>query len=341
MTRPSPFALLGLSLPSLCLGLFVCLWPAGPGKAQAQTQTQRPQPTQPLDTQEYAAAIKTGVDEFQRGNYPEARVAFEKAHAISPNARTLRGIGMAAFEARDYVEAILFLRQALDNQVRALSGTMRSDTESTYGQALDYVWRGTLRLSPATAAVSVDGHEPQFSGPEPLLLLNPGTHELVVHADGYESKTLRVRAKAGRTGVIELDLVPLSKPRQEPLLTRQPGAAKAERFPYLYVLAGAGGSLLLGAAITGVISQNAKGDLEDSCATGTCDEDTRSRGKTFQTATNVLLGLGSAALIGGVVWYFVERAGQDATPPAASAALRNTQLMCVPGECLATVALRF
>ena len=59
------------------------------------------QPSARASTTEYEAMITDGLAEFQAQRYAEARALFERAHALSPNARTLRGIGMVAFEMRD------------------------------------------------------------------------------------------------------------------------------------------------------------------------------------------------------------------------------------------------
>ncbi|HEX6239538.1 MAG TPA: hypothetical protein VFZ61_01540, partial [Polyangiales bacterium] len=46
----------------------------------------------------YADAIEQALSELEAANYPEAREEFQRAHAIYPNARTLRGLGMVEFE---------------------------------------------------------------------------------------------------------------------------------------------------------------------------------------------------------------------------------------------------
>ena len=43
---------------------------------------------------QYKQLIQQALGEFRRQNWPEARVLFRRAHALSPNARTLRGMGV-------------------------------------------------------------------------------------------------------------------------------------------------------------------------------------------------------------------------------------------------------
>jgi Flp pilus assembly protein TadD len=69
------------------------------------------------DSPAYREAIEHGLAEYRAGNFAEARALFLRAHAISPNARTLRGLGIVEYELRNYAEAIVRLRQALASTV--------------------------------------------------------------------------------------------------------------------------------------------------------------------------------------------------------------------------------
>src|SRR5262245_443922 len=78
----------------------------------------------------YQAQVDLGRSEAAAGRWEEARVAFRKAHALYPNARTLRGIGMVAFEIRDYVDAARQLELALAEPRRALDETQRREVSA-------------------------------------------------------------------------------------------------------------------------------------------------------------------------------------------------------------------
>src|SRR4051812_11159906 len=83
-----------LSLSSAVL--VVALGAASPRVAVAQD----------ADTPQYRGLLNEAVSEYDARRYEEARALFRRAHELSPNARTLRGIGMASFELREYVEAL-------------------------------------------------------------------------------------------------------------------------------------------------------------------------------------------------------------------------------------------
>ncbi len=68
------------------------------------------------DPEGYRAAIDAAVQEYELNHFEESREQFARAHALNPNARTLRGLGVADFELRRWTNGAL----------RASDGTERS-----------------------------------------------------------------------------------------------------------------------------------------------------------------------------------------------------------------------
>src|SRR5438270_7301880 len=83
----------------------------------------------PAETSQYRAMLNEAVSEYDARRYEEARALFRRAHELSPNARTLRGIGMASFELREYVEALRALEGSLVEQRRPLTAPQRQQVE--------------------------------------------------------------------------------------------------------------------------------------------------------------------------------------------------------------------
>jgi hypothetical protein len=158
------------------------------------------------DDAEYRDLIQRALVEYQGGRWEESRSLFERAHALSPNARTLRGIALASFEMRDYVRCVTALRGALDSNARKLDATQRKQAQKLLTQAEGYIAHRTVALTPATARVTVDGEDAQFS--EGKLLLNPGKHELMAEAPGYQPQRLSIIAHSGSQGALEMQLAP-------------------------------------------------------------------------------------------------------------------------------------
>jgi tetratricopeptide (TPR) repeat protein len=140
---------------SIALALLV--FTLAPDSARADQKPGRAQPPANAleDEPAYQRAVEQGLHEYQLGNFSEAKAFFARAHELSPNARTLRGLGMSAYELRDYVEAIAYFEQALDATERPLTPPMREEVVRLLGQARSFITRLTLSLRPSTTEVRV------------------------------------------------------------------------------------------------------------------------------------------------------------------------------------------
>ncbi|HEX5661143.1 MAG TPA: hypothetical protein VFX59_28325 [Polyangiales bacterium] len=156
----------------------------------------------------YRSTVREALSEYHAKNWPEARALFEEAHRLYPNARTLRGLGMTAFELRSYRESVSFLTSALDSQVKPLDGKLRVETEQLLTRAERFVGKLTIQVTPADANVTVDGN-PAVIGKEPIVL-DVGEHNFEFHAEGYlaESRSLYVKGRESETWTVVLNKVP-------------------------------------------------------------------------------------------------------------------------------------
>ena len=156
----------------------------------------------------YEAAIDIAFQEYKLGNYAEARSRFLDAHRIYPNARTLRALGIVAYELRNYVSSILYLEQALSSSERPLTPRLRAETEQLLKKAQGYVARYTVSLRPRDAAILIDGSEaePDEDG---ALVLEVGDHVLEAVAPGHRSLKRVLRVVGGADESISMMLVPL------------------------------------------------------------------------------------------------------------------------------------
>jgi tetratricopeptide (TPR) repeat protein len=145
----------------------------------------------------YRAAIDAAVAEFDASNFQEARALFSQAHALFPNARTLRGLGMLEFELRNYGASIGYLQRALSAQERPLEGELRTQTELLLARAQSFVATMHLDVRPGHGAnVLVDG-VPVTLGPSGVLLLEVGDHLVEVRTDGFMPEKRRLSLHGG------------------------------------------------------------------------------------------------------------------------------------------------
>lgn len=115
------------------------------------------------------------------------------------------------------------------------------------------------------------------------------------------------RAQAVVAGPPTLQAAPRVAPTQP---TEAPAGGGAGAGPW--VLAGVGAAAFVGAGVLWALHDGAMSERDGACDAGGCDPssvdaDARMRGLT--TATNVAIGVGSAAVAGGVVWWLASRRG--------------------------------
>lgn len=248
---------------------------------------------------EYRRIILEAVGEFEDGNWAEARALFMRAHELSPNARTLRGIGMCAFEMRDYEDAIRLLQESLDSDVRPLTPRLRQETEDLLHRARSFIGRFVVRLEPPEAQLLIDDAPPE-PNEEGQIVLPLGEHTFEASLEGYQTELRRVTVRGGESLEVALTLSPVPETTAELTL------------PDLTI------ALLIAAGGTFVVDVFAIGWLIDrEVELGTCREppmgftcgnqgtlvDQRDAALgTFVATTIVMLGLAGA----GLLWWLLQ-----------------------------------
>jgi hypothetical protein len=290
---------------------------------------------------EYRSVVEEALAEFNRGNWEEAAALFERAHRLNPSARTLRGMGLTAYEARRYVDAIRYLSDALTETRRPLTPQQREEVSSTLDRAKRFVAHLRLKVGPSDARVTINGRvaEPDSKGD---VTTDPGLLDVEISADGYETTLRRVRLTAG--GQEELT-VQLSKVRTEaPVVqTPQPQAATTAAVPSQPVDEGGnaigtlkwvvGGVAIAGLATGGIllaVQKSKAGEYEKNCgemnANSDYCNDLRSQvtvGGPLWTAPIVAFSVGGGLAAIAAVLFLV-----DATDDASSGSASNG---CGPG----------
>jgi hypothetical protein len=170
-----------------CSTLLAALWFAVSSPTSAQSAS---------DSRDYNMLVREALAEFDDGNFPESRALFLRAHELQPSARTLRGLGVAAFALREYEDATRKLEEALASTVKPLDGQLRQETQNLLERAYGFVGRYELGLSPLHALILVDGAETDLHHGD-RLLLSIGRHTLEARAPGYESDRRTVDVAGG------------------------------------------------------------------------------------------------------------------------------------------------
>src|ERR1017187_429673 len=207
-----------LSKRGLWTRLALLLVLAGPvGVAAAEEST-----TSDADARS-RSTLKDALAEYDAGHFEEARVLFRRAHEINPNARTLRGIGMASFELRDYVAAVRTLSAALVETRKPLNAEQRTHAQGLLERSRMYVDIYTLKISPADARLLIDGRTPDTE-PDGTVLLGFGSHNLEASKPGFVLRTLAVNVRGGERKELAMTLERKSVGRPG-----EPGAPEADQ----------------------------------------------------------------------------------------------------------------
>lgn len=143
----------------------------------------------------YEAALDRALEAHGAGNFAEAEAAMREAHALSPNARTLRRLGVILYAEKRYLEAIAPLEAALASAEKALSAELRAGVEELLSRIWQRVGRLTLRVEPASREVRIDGAAPLLHGTD--IVLAAGEHQVEVTAPEREPYVLTLRTQAG------------------------------------------------------------------------------------------------------------------------------------------------
>ncbi|MBN1655768.1 MAG: PEGA domain-containing protein [Deltaproteobacteria bacterium] len=315
--------------------LVVILILGHPGGVSAQNSTRS----------EYLILVKQAINESKAERWQEARALFLQAHEISPNAQTLRGIGLASFKQSDYVSTIQYLQQALEDERKPLNKKQLMEVEDILSKAHASVGRVKVVLTPAVARLSVDGVAKEIQ--EGALLVNPGRYELTAESEGYQTRQVTITVSGGDTVDAELTLDPIvedTKDNIELPIQASPDPLpeeEQESSPSLvpYVVMAAGGALLIGSGVTGMLSYLAERELNEACDSKyRCDkkyESTIERGKVLQVVSFVLLGTGVATAVTGVVLWLTTDSERES--PTAS----RVSLHCDTHGCLGSVTSKF
>lgn len=159
---------------------------------------------------EYGRVIDEALAEFASRNYVEAHALFLRAHAIEPNARTLRGLGVVSFELRRYAACVTYLDAALVAEVRPLDGTLRSSAERLRERARSFVGELWLTLAPAEATIQVDGFPVERPPAGAPLWLDLGDHTLRFEAEGYAAQQRGLTVRGSEANRWDVSLRPRS-----------------------------------------------------------------------------------------------------------------------------------
>lgn len=299
--------------------LVVCMLFASGGVARAQAS---PAAASAAEGEEKARAhFRLGRAYYENGDFTQAAAEFEAAYKISQRAQLLYNIYLAYRDANDTRHSAEALRQYLQ---------LEKEVEN----------RGQLeaRLAALDRSLAEDEAKPApmaaTAAPSPTSAAQNGT--------ASPDNPPPIAASA--------DIAPSQSMAQTVAIPADSRPAPDHTLPI--VLMAAGGALVVGSVVTGVLTLKKRGDLatvETQCKKlGTCNmlspervaelDAKRSSGQTLAVVTDILLFGGLAVAATGAALFLFSPGRADERPEGQRASL---SVACMPGACAGRLDLAF
>jgi hypothetical protein len=153
---------------------------------------------------DYDRLLDGAVEAFEARDFTRARTLFEQAYALRPNARVLRGLGIADLQLKRYSTAKRELEAALVDSAQPLTSVQRDGVVQLLAWMHTSLGTLKLRLTPPRATWLVDGEASR----ETELVLVPGAHHLRATAAGFDPQERTLQVTAGSARTLDLTLSP-------------------------------------------------------------------------------------------------------------------------------------
>ncbi len=299
---------------------------------------------EPPEVQDARDAYRLGISLIKQGQWSDALAAFERSFRLKPDAVTAFDIGYCERALGRFTRARKSFLRAL--AAPELPADKATEARGYLAEIESRLARAVTTLTPAGARVSVDGRPLDAAAPAELvagtrepgppeavgapsftLVLDPGTHVIVVGAPGVPDAVVTRDLAAGTT--VTLALAPADKPAaatlapgpDKPVLApgpEKPAPPRSARRTGEAVAFGLAGTSALVGTVFGALALKNKATLDgmcpqkDQCAIGS--QGTIDAMSTFATVSTVAL---VAAAAGAGVGTFLLLTDDRPAPRAA------------------------
>ncbi|MCP4676023.1 MAG: PEGA domain-containing protein [Deltaproteobacteria bacterium] len=190
LSSMSCFRLIGAV--SLCL---IVLLAAGPATGGDKAKSKR--------------HFKSGVSLLQNDKYNAAAAEFEISVELHATKSGIYNLANCYRALHQYDKALAAFHRLSEEYKDELDAEMRDDVERQLSEIRDIVAMIKIKTDQPGATVSIDGRDMGVIPPDEKVILSPGTHEIVVSLDGYETETRTVVLDSGARKKISFKLKPI------------------------------------------------------------------------------------------------------------------------------------
>jgi len=278
--------------------------------------------TRAEDKDEAKRHFEVGMTLLETDDFAGAAAAFETSVRLFPTKTNLFNLANCYKALHRYGDSLEILRQ-LDAEY---GGTMGEELEveaTKLRRTLEnLVGHLVVEASPSGVSIRVDGRE---AGKAPLakpLVLGPGEYEVEALLDGYaaQKRTVRVESRGDAAVSFELQKVEAVPPEGDadsaapepveplPPPAEEPAAGHGSLWTGGWIAAGLGAAIMVAGGVTGGLALAKGNELKADYPDGVPrDKKSEVDGlDRLAIATDVLLGVGGAAVVVGVVMLVLD-----------------------------------
>jgi tetratricopeptide (TPR) repeat protein len=318
-----------------CARLATCLILFASATANAQEATAAE--TDAAATKAEAASLfGQALAAYDRGEITEAIEKLRSAHAIAPSAKVLYNLALFEVAAGQRIQAVADFERYLASDDAAQSPARQQSVRRMLQELRQQLAQLQIRTEPAVASVMIDG-----SDAERVMLLEPGTHRLLVKAEGFLPSEFELTLGVGDNTQVVVQLS-----QSQPAAPTAPSAASRPAFrsppptraamaspgwparAWAIVLIGAGAALAAGAATSYIVGANEEDDWSsenerlDSVEPAARDDaywlaraKNAERSRTIRQLNGMgiglLIGAAASATAGVGIWLSAPRSSQS------------------------------
>lgn len=238
----------------------------------------------------------------------EAERAFEQSLELVPRPNTRYNLAILRYRMRRFAACMHTLDGFLERTDPVRDAEVRTSALELRALASKYVGLVIVRVSPATAVVS--GADFTGAGAQRVAFLDAGTYKIVVSAPLRAPRELELNVQPGRSQRLAIGLT------RAATAVRAAGE-DAPRDVWPWVLTTAGGALLAGAVVTGLLALDADREVTSECPPGQpCERlelrSAQARAESLASATDALWITGALSASIGVGWLLLANdSGRD------------------------------
>ncbi len=264
-----------------------------------------------------APAFDEGTDLFKKNKFVEAAQSFREAYRLKPTWKLLFNIGQSEAAASRYGLSLETFERYLAEGGDEIVGSRRDEVLAEVKRLREMV--GSIEVdAPDGAQVTIDDVPRGICPLMGSLMVAAGVvHNVEVTLEGATLLSRKIKVSGGKDMKLTATNEDTSPQPEEPAQeetspievdpTTDNGALRTAG----WVTIGVGGALLIAGGVTGGMALSMNGEIDEDCGDGSClasqrKEDVDKR-DSLALATDIMLGVGAAAAIAGIVMVVVGR----------------------------------